>query len=132
MPGNPYDGHTLYEMLEQAEILSGVKAREVFVDRGYRGEQARGLDVKVWISGARRGVSRRLKADIRRRSAIEPIIGHMKNDGLLRRTGSRAAWAMRCTRCGAQFTDDPEEAAASFCPNPGGLPASVCPMFGGK
>jgi IS5 family transposase len=85
MPGNPYDGHTLYETLEQAEILSGVKAKEVFVDRGYRGEQTRELDAKVWISGARRGVTRRLKADIKRRSAIEPIIGHMKNDGLLRR-----------------------------------------------
>jgi IS5 family transposase len=103
MPGNPYDGHTLYETLEQAEILSGVKAREVFVDRGYRGEQARGLDVKVWISGARRGVSRRLKADIRRRSAIEPIIGHMKNDGLLRRNWlkGRLGDALHAVLCGA-------------------------------
>jgi hypothetical protein len=27
MPGNPYDGHTLEEAIEQAEILSGVRAR---------------------------------------------------------------------------------------------------------
>ena len=30
-PGNPYDGHTLESCLEQAEIISGTRAREVFV-----------------------------------------------------------------------------------------------------
>ena len=36
-PGNPYDGHTLESCLEQAEILSGTRAKEAFVDLGYRG-----------------------------------------------------------------------------------------------
>lgn len=45
MPGNPYDGHTLEEALEQAEILSGRRARSVFVDRGYRGVQLAGVGV---------------------------------------------------------------------------------------
>jgi len=36
-PGNPYDGHTLESCLEQAEILSGIRAKDMFVDLGYRG-----------------------------------------------------------------------------------------------
>ena len=83
MPGNPYDGHTLDEALEQAEILTGQRARRVFVDRGYRGTHIAG--VSVYVSGQRRGMTRRLKAELKRRSAIEPMIGHMKNDGRLAR-----------------------------------------------
>ena len=36
MPGNPYDGHTLAEALEQAAILSDVKPEVAVVDRGYK------------------------------------------------------------------------------------------------
>jgi IS5 family transposase len=43
MPGNPYDGHTLHEALEQAEIFSEVKPLMVFVDRGYRGVEVAGF-----------------------------------------------------------------------------------------
>ncbi|MEX3860401.1 transposase, partial [Paraburkholderia sp. BR10923] len=39
MPGNPYDGHTLEEALEQAAILSDVKPEIAIVDRGYRGAE---------------------------------------------------------------------------------------------
>ena len=81
MPGNPYDGHTLHEALEQAEIVSNVKPEMVFVDSGYKGAEIAG--VQIWRSGQRRGVTRGLKAMIKRRSAIEPTIGHMKSDGRL-------------------------------------------------
>jgi IS5 family transposase len=37
MPGNPYDGQTLAEALEQAEILSDVTPEVAIVDRGYKG-----------------------------------------------------------------------------------------------
>ena len=84
MPGNPYDGHTLYEALEQVEILTGHQPREVFVDLGYRGAQVPDY-IKVYHRKLKRGVTPRLKRDIRRRSAIEPMIGHMKNDGRLDR-----------------------------------------------
>ena len=83
MPGNPYDGHTLEEAIEQAEILSGTRAHTVFVDKGYRAARAAG--VRVCMSGQRRGMTRRLKAELRRCSAIEPAIGHMKADGGLGR-----------------------------------------------
>lgn len=83
-PGNPYDGHTLESCLEQAEILSGTRAKEVFVDLGYRGVDV--PNITIYKARQKRGVNtRRLKRALKRRNAIEPIIGHMKNDGLLGR-----------------------------------------------
>jgi IS5 family transposase len=84
LPGNPYDGHTLHEALEQVEILTDQKPEFAFVDRGYRGHGVE--NVKVFISGARRGVTRTIARLLRRRSAIEPMIGHMKTDGRLTRS----------------------------------------------
>ena len=79
MPGNPYDGHTLAEALEQAAILSDVTPEVAVVDRGYKGVAIHG--VKIYHPGLRRGITRGLRAMIRRRSAIEPAIGHMKAAG---------------------------------------------------
>ena len=99
LPGNPYDGHTLHEALEQVEILTDQRPDMAFVDRGYRGH---GVEtVKVFISGARRGVTRAIAKLLRRRSAIEPMIGHMKNDGRLTRcplkgTTGDALFAVLC------------------------------------
>ena len=84
LSGNPYDGHTLAEALEQVETLTDQRPEMAFVDRGYRGHGVE--DVKVFISGAKRGVTRTIAKLLRRRSAIEPMIGHMKNDGRLRRS----------------------------------------------
>ena len=99
LPGNPYDGHTLHEALEQVEILTDRRPDMAFVDRGYRGH---GVEtVKVFISGARRGVTRTIAKLLRRRSAIEPMIGHMKTDGRLTRcplkgTTGDALFAVLC------------------------------------
>ena len=84
LSGNPYDGHTLAEALEQVETLTDRRPGMAFVDRGYRGHGVE--DVKVFISGAKRGVTGTIAKLLRRRSAIEPMIGHMKNDGRLRRS----------------------------------------------
>lgn len=99
LPGNPYDGHTLHEGLEQAEILTDRRPDIVFVDRGYRGHGVETL--KVFISGAPRGVTRTIAKLLRRRSAIEPMTGHMKNDGRLTRcplkgTTGDALFAVLC------------------------------------
>ena len=83
LPGNPYDGHTLAEALEQVEILTDQRPALVVVDRGYRGHAA--LNTRVLISGTRRGLTPDLARQLRRRSAIEPEIGHMKTDGRLSR-----------------------------------------------
>jgi len=83
LPGNPYDGHSLREALEQTEILTGVRPQAAYVDRGYRGH---GIEsTEVYISGQKRGVTRSIKQKLKRRSAIEPIIGHMKTEGRLDR-----------------------------------------------
>lgn len=99
LPGNPYDGHTLSEALEQVEILTEQRPAIAVVDRGYRGH---GVETtRVLISGSRRGLTPSLKALLRRRSAIEPEIGHMKTDGRLARcplkgTRGDAIFAVLC------------------------------------
>jgi transposase, IS5 family len=68
-PGNPYDGHTLKEALEQVEILTDQRPDLAVVDRGYRGHGEE--KTRVLISGTRRGLTPKLIVDLRRRSAIE-------------------------------------------------------------
>ncbi len=103
MPGNPYDGHTLVETLEQVGILTGMDRppATAVVDKGYRGVEIEG--VRILRSGQRRGITRTLKAMIRRRSAIEPAIGHMKMDGRLGRNPLKGALgdALHAVMCGA-------------------------------
>jgi IS5 family transposase len=82
--GNPYDGHTLATVLEEAQALTGVTAERVYVDKGYRGHDAPN-PFRVYLSGQRRGVHGVIKRELRRRSAIEPVIGHLKSDGHLGR-----------------------------------------------
>lgn len=89
LDGNPYDGHTLSETLHKTESLTGVVPERCFVDKGYKGHKIHeaGHTTGVYISGQKRGVStRQLKKELKRRSAIEPVIGHMKSDGLLQRS----------------------------------------------
>lgn len=82
---NPYDGHTLNESVSQAERLGKFKTKEIYVDMGYRKHDYEGEAV---VHVARRGlrkVKHSLRKWLKRRSAIEPVIGHMKNDGRLGR-----------------------------------------------
>ena len=84
LPGNPYDGHTLTLALEQVRRMTGSVIEEAFVDRGYRGHGE--TQTTVYISGQKRGIkTQRLKQSLKRREAIEPVIGHLKFDGLLGR-----------------------------------------------
>jgi len=71
------------------------------VDRGYQGVVVDGI--QILRSGQRRGVTRGLKAMIKRRSAIEPTIGHMKTDGRLDRNPLKGALgdALHAVLCGA-------------------------------
>ena len=80
--GIPYDGHTLQENLDDAQRNTGVPIQRVCVDRGYRKHGIK--DAEVFLSG-QRGLSRWFKQFLRRRSAIEPHIGHIKEDGKLGR-----------------------------------------------
>ena len=85
LPGNPFDGHTLEELLEQVERLTGLMPRRCHVDRGYKGHGVDPETCRVIIAGSRKGITKAIKKEMKRRSAIEPEIGHQKSDGKLGR-----------------------------------------------
>jgi IS5 family transposase len=84
LPGNPYDGHTLREVIEDTQKLIGCEIERGYVDKGYRGHNTQ-RPRRIFISGQKRGVFGIIKRELRRRSAIEPVIGHLKAEGHLGR-----------------------------------------------
>ena len=91
VPGNPYDGHTLADQIAQVEALTGQRVRRVYVDRGYRGNKLERKGLAVILSHTRAIASPTIRREMRRRNAIEPVIGHLKSDGLLERNHLRGA-----------------------------------------
>ena len=88
--GNPYDGHTLPEVLAQHERLTGQAAKEATVDRGYRGKlQINNTQINIPKPFNDKTLTRymqmKLKKQFRRRASIEPKIGHLKSDHRLGR-----------------------------------------------
>src|SRR6201986_1007094 len=77
--GNPFDGHTRGPVITELEPLTGVEPRRIHVDKGYRGHNHKER-FKVWISGQVRRVTKAIRREMRRRAAIEPVIGHLKQD----------------------------------------------------
>jgi IS5 family transposase len=75
--GNPFDGHTLGSVVAAMERLTGIEVRRIHVDKGYRGHDYPNR-FKVWTSGQVRRVSKAMRREMRRRAAIEPMIGHLK------------------------------------------------------
>jgi transposase, IS5 family len=75
--GNPFDGHTLGPMIADMEKLTGVEAQRIHVDRGYRGHNHPNK-FRVWISGQVRRVTTAIRREMKRRAAVEPVIGHIK------------------------------------------------------
>src|SRR5207344_2529520 len=82
--GNPFDGHTLGPVVADMEKLTGVEARRIHVDKGYRGHN-HPHRFRVWISGQVRRVTKVIRREMRRRAAVEPVIGHLKDDHRMRR-----------------------------------------------
>jgi IS5 family transposase len=79
LPGNPYDGHTLATVIPEMEAQLGANLTRIVADRGYRGHNAPpDHRFKVYVSGQRRRLTETIKRELRRRSAVEPIIGHAK------------------------------------------------------
>jgi IS5 family transposase len=78
-PGNPYDGHTLENVLSQVERIARTPGH-AFVDRGYRGHGYQG-NIEVHVDKPRRGrTAKSLWRWMKRRAAIEPGIGHLKRE----------------------------------------------------
>src|SRR5699024_5007592 len=85
LPGNPYDGHTLTGALAQVTQLTGTSPKYAFVDQGYRGHNHDG-PTQVHIAGRiPKRAKRSFKRWLKRRAAIEPTIGHAKQDHRLQR-----------------------------------------------
>jgi len=75
--GNPYDGRTLGPVVADLERLTGVETRRIHVDKGYRGH-THPHKFRVWISGQVRRVTAAIRREMKRRAAVEPVIGHLK------------------------------------------------------
>jgi transposase, IS5 family len=81
LPGNPYDGHTLARVIPAIEAILGNTIERVHTDAGYRGHNAPPeYKFKVYTAKQKRRVAPHIKREMKRRSAIEPVIGHLKNE----------------------------------------------------
>ena len=86
--GNPYDGHTLGEQMEQSGILLqdvGAKPHTVYADLGYRGGDDAIAPVKLIHRGKYKSLTGAERESLKRRQAVEPVIGHLKQDHRMRR-----------------------------------------------
>ena len=82
--GNPYDGHTLAQAMATVEKTTGVSVTDAYVDKGYRGHDYVG-EANVHLAGSSsRKLTRTKKKRRKRRSAVEPKIGHLKSDHRMR------------------------------------------------
>lgn len=81
LPGNPYDGHTLKDVIPDMQELIGNEVKKILADAGYRGHNAPDTHTfRIFTQGQKRGVSPAIKKQMKRRAAIEPVIGHVKNE----------------------------------------------------
>ena len=86
LPGNPYDGHTLGTVIPQMQALIGNILDRCITDAGYRGHNAPpDYKFKVYTTGQKRRLTPQIKREFKRRAAIEPVIGHLKEHHRMRR-----------------------------------------------
>ena len=81
---NRYDGHTLPDVLEDITTVVGKRPEVAVVDQGYRGAHHIG-ETEVVSAKTLRGAKncyqkRKTRERLRRRAAIEPVIGHLKSE----------------------------------------------------
>jgi len=82
---NPYDGHTIQDVLNQIKRLTGDYPTEAYCDRGYKGSEGHIYSTHVYLQNTKRNVSAKIRQRLKSRSAIEPVIGHLKADHRLDR-----------------------------------------------
>lgn len=107
-PGNPYDGHVLSAQLEQTANLlqdTGRAPKQVIVDLGYRGVDADNPGVQIIHRGKYKSLSEHEKRLLKRRQAIEPLIGHTKADHRMDRCWLQGAMgdALHTLSCAAGY-----------------------------
>ena len=82
--GNPFDGKTLKEAIRQTEGITGEEVERIAVDKGYRGKVNHPEGKETLVAGSKTK-DKRIRKFLKRRSSIEPVIGHMKQEHRLRR-----------------------------------------------
>jgi len=82
--GKPYDGHTLKTAIENITKIIGREPSRNYVDKGYTGHDYDNPN-RVFKSGQKRGVFGKIKKELRRRTVVEPVIGHAKHDHRMNR-----------------------------------------------
>ena len=107
-PGNPYDGHTLAEQIEQVSILTedtGARPRQVMVDLGFRGVDADNPGVEIIHRGKFKSLTDQQRRWLKRRQAVEPAIGHLKHDHGMDRCWLKGATgdALHAVLCAAGY-----------------------------
>jgi transposase, IS5 family len=107
-PGNPYDGHTLAEQLEQTNTLLqdiGVQPTTAVVDLGFRGVDEACAPVQLIHRGKFKSLDKQQRRWLKRRQAIEPAIGHTKSDNRMDRCwlGGSSGDALHAVLCAAGF-----------------------------
>ena len=83
---NPFDGHTLEGALQQIKRLVGWEAQNAYCDKGYKGNPKQLGNTAVHLASKRKSSMQPSEWRwFKRRSAIEPVIGHMKQDNRMDR-----------------------------------------------
>jgi len=86
LTGNPYDGHTLATVIPDMERSIGNQISRLLADAGYRGHNAPATHkFRIFTAGQKRRVTPAIKRQMRRRSAVEPVIGHIKAEHRMER-----------------------------------------------
>lgn len=80
LDGNPFDGHTLAGAVARVERISGRVPKDIIIDKGYQGHDYEGPAQVHVVKKISKSLSRTMRRMLKRRSAIEPVIGHMKSD----------------------------------------------------
>ena len=106
--GNPYDGHTLAEQLEQVQILTedtATKTKQVVVDLGFRGVDADNPGIQIIHRGKFKSLTAQQRRWLKRRQAVEPAIGHLKHDNAMDRCWLHGATgdALHAVLCAAGY-----------------------------
>jgi transposase, IS5 family len=107
-PGNPFDGHTLAAQLEQTNNLMqdlGRAPKQVVVDLGFRGVDADNPNVEIIHRGKYKSLTKQQRKWLKRRQAIEPLIGHTKADHGMQRCWLKGALgdALHALSCAAGY-----------------------------
>lgn len=89
LSGNDYDGDTLKEVFPIVARVRGKVPETAFCDRGVRGRKRVGatsiVRPEIPLPAATEHAKRQARKNFGRRSAIEPVISHLKHDFRLTR-----------------------------------------------